>query len=181
MNEQQRQDLFSELMARHQSELYGYIFAVVRNWPDADDLFQSVCLVLWTKFDTFRPGSSFFAWGRQVAKIKISDFLRHRRSSNHVGEKLMDTITAISADVQQDDAEPFLAALERCRGKLSAKDDHLLNLRYVEELGTREIADRMQRLQPNVCRSLNRIRRWLLECIQRELARQQHSDEGIHE
>ena len=63
MNEQERHNLFSELLTRHQSELYGYIFAVVRNWEDADDLYQSVCLVLWSKFDSFRPGSSFFAWG----------------------------------------------------------------------------------------------------------------------
>ena len=45
MNDQERHILFSELIARHQSELYGYIFAIVRNWEDANDLFQSVCLV----------------------------------------------------------------------------------------------------------------------------------------
>ena len=55
MNEQERHNLFSELLTRHQSELYGYIFAVVRNWEDADDLYQSVCLILWRKFDRFGP------------------------------------------------------------------------------------------------------------------------------
>ena len=54
MNEQERHNLFSELIARHQSEIYAYIFAIVRNWEDADDLFQSVCLVLWRKFESFR-------------------------------------------------------------------------------------------------------------------------------
>ena len=44
-------NLFSELISRHQSELYAYIFAIVRNWEDADDLFQSVSLVLWRKFE----------------------------------------------------------------------------------------------------------------------------------
>jgi RNA polymerase sigma factor (sigma-70 family) len=71
-----------------------------------------------------------------------------------------------------------LAALRRCREKLDAADEELLRLRYVEELGTREIADRMRRLQPNVCRSLNRIRRWLLECVRMGLAQQEHSGKG---
>ena len=60
MNKQGHQNLFSELITRYQSELYGYIFAVVRNWEDADDLFQSVSLVLWRKFESFRPDSNFF-------------------------------------------------------------------------------------------------------------------------
>jgi len=75
MNEEDRHNLFSELISRHQSELHAYIFAMVRNWADSDDLYQSVCLLLWSKFDSFRPGSSFFSWARQTAKITVRNFL----------------------------------------------------------------------------------------------------------
>ena len=136
---------------------------------------QSVCLVLWSKFESFRPGSSFFAWARQTAKIKVSDFLRHKRSPAYVTEKLMDILTEIADEPRNDEAEAYLVALRRCREKLSATDDELLQLRYVEELSTVEIADRLQRLQPSVSRSLNRIRRWLFECIEMEVAKQEHS------
>ena len=176
MNEQDRHNLFSELIARHQSELYAYIFAIVQNWEDAHDLYQSTCLVLWRKFESFLPDSSFFAWARQTAKIEARSFLRHKRSSNHVSEELVDALADIVVDTQDDGAEPYLAAMRRCREKLNATDNELLQLRYVEDLGTREIADRLQRLQSNVCHSLHRIRRWLLECIQMELARQDHSE-----
>lgn len=175
MNEQECHNLFAELITRHQSELYGYIYAVVRNWEDTDDLFQSVCLVLWSKFELFRPGSSFFAWARQIAKIKISDFLRHKQSPSFLAEKLRDVLAEIATEPHDADAEMYLIALRRCREKLSTTDDELLQLRYVEEFSTVEIADRLQRLQPNVSRSLNRIRRWLFECIQRELAKQELS------
>ena len=76
MDEQDRHGLFSELISRHQSELYAYIFAIVRNWEDTDDLYQSVCLVLWRKFGSFRSGSSFFSWARQAAKIEVRNFLK---------------------------------------------------------------------------------------------------------
>jgi RNA polymerase sigma-70 factor, ECF subfamily len=175
MNEQERHQLFTELVARHQSELYGYLFAVVRNWGDADDLYQSVCLALWRKFDSFRPGSSFFSWARQMARIELSNFLRGKRSSMYVREELLDDIAEAIAEPQGDGTQPYLQALCHCRRKLDAADEELLQLHYADDLSSRAIADRLQRSQSSVCNSLNRIRDWLLECIRRELAQQEHS------
>lgn len=178
MNDQECQNLFAELITRHQSGLYGYIYAVVRNWEDTDDLYQSVCLVLWQKFGSFRPGSNFFAWARQVAKNKVGDFVRHKRSPTYIAEELIDVLAESVAKPYDDGSDMYLVALRRCRQKLSASDEDLLQLRYIEELSTIEIAERLQRIQQSVSRSLNRVRRWLFECIQMELAKQKHSLEG---
>lgn len=175
MNEQDRHNLFSQLMTRYQSELYGYIYAVVRNWEDADDLFQSVCLVLWSKFELFRPGSNFFAWARQTAKITVSNFLKLKQTPNYVSEEVLDTLTEIVIEPSSEEMEPYLAVLRRCREKLTATDEELLDLRYVEDLGSRQIADRVQRPQQSVCQSLKRVRRWLLNCVETELVRQGRS------
>jgi RNA polymerase sigma-70 factor, ECF subfamily len=176
MNEQDRHELFSELITRYQSQLYAYVFAVVRNREDADDLFQSVCLVLWRKFDSFRPGSSFFSWARQTAKLVVCSFLRHRQNlPTCASEELLDALADTVSKGRDDGTECYLAALRRCKGKLSAADEQLLELRYAENLGSCGIADRLQRPQQSVCQSLKRIRRWLLECTRRELARQDRS------
>jgi RNA polymerase sigma-70 factor (ECF subfamily) len=171
MNEQERHDLFSQLIARHQSELYAYIFAIVRNWEDADDLFQSLCLVLWRKFEAFRPETSFFAWARQTARYEVLKLVTRRRLSQQVDETLLEELTETAADVPSNK----LTALERCREKLGDADRELLELHYVEDLGSRQIAEQMQRSQASVCNSLNRIRCWLLQCVQKELAQQEHS------
>jgi RNA polymerase sigma-70 factor, ECF subfamily len=177
MNEQDRNNLFSDLVARHQSELYGYIFAVVRSWEDADDLFQSVCLILWRKFESFRPDSSFFAWARQTARIEVSKFLRQRHSPASVSEQLLDDLAEAVSQAGSGETETYLAALRRCKAKLCTADDELVDLHYAEDLGSRQIADRLRRPQSSVCHSLNRIRCWLLQCIQRELAQQEHPEE----
>jgi RNA polymerase sigma-70 factor, ECF subfamily len=182
MNNQDRHNLFSELIARYHSQLYAYIFAVVKNQEDAEDVFQSVCLVLWRKFPSFQPGDNFFCWARQTAKYVLYSFLRHKNKlPGHGDERLLDAFADTISSTQGGGVELHLAALERCREKLSSADEELLQLRYVETLGIHEIADRLQRLQPSVCRSLNRIRRWLLECIQSELARQDHPTKVSHE
>jgi RNA polymerase sigma-70 factor, ECF subfamily len=174
MNEQERHALFSGLVARHRSEIYGYIFAIVRNWEDADDLFQAVCLILWSKFDSFQPGTSFFAWARQTARNKIGHYLRRKQEPDFVSEELLETLTTIALDTQDDWTESHLTALRRCKAKLATADEELLELHYGEGLGTRQVADRLQRLQSNVCHSLARIRRGLFACIQIEIARQEH-------
>jgi RNA polymerase sigma-70 factor, ECF subfamily len=174
MNDDARHNLFSELIARHQSELYAYIFAIVRNWEDADDLLQSVCVVLWQKFEVYRPGSSFFSWARQTAKFEVRKYLSRKQESHHVSGTLLEALAETDFSAERGRTELALDALRRCRDKLDATDEELLELRYVENLGTGEIADRLQRPHPSVCRSLNRIRNWLLECIKMEVARQEH-------
>jgi RNA polymerase sigma-70 factor (ECF subfamily) len=175
MNERSHQSLFSELITRYQSELYGYIFAVVRNWQDADDLFQSVSLVLWRKFESFRPGSNFFYWARQTAKIEVSNFLRHKQLPSYVTEELLDALVETVVEPQGNEAESYLTALRRCKEKLGPTDEELIELHYVDDLGSRQIAERLHRPQRGVLNSLNRIRSRLLECIQMDLARQEHS------
>ncbi len=178
MNEQERHNLFSELITCHQSQLYGYIFAIVRNWEDADDLFQSVCLVLWRKFELFRPGSSFFLWARQVAKIEVSNYLRRNQLPNRISEQLADALADTVVEYRSGDEEPYLDAMRRCKAKLIAADAEMLDLHYVEDLGSRQIADRLRRSQASVCHSLKRIHRWLLTCVQLDLARQENSREA---
>lgn len=177
MNEQERYDLFAELITRHQGQIYGFIYAAVRNREDTDDLFQSVSLVLWSRFDSFRPGTNFLAWARQVARNKISHFVMRKRLPIYVDKDLLGILINGSTTPRSDEAEVYLAGLRHCREKLSTTDEELLRLRYVEGLNVVQIAERTQRLQQSVSRSLNRIRGWLVECVRRELARQEHPSE----
>ena len=177
MNKQERHNLFADLLSQHQSQLYAYIFSIVRNREDAADLFQSVCLVLWRKFDVFQPGTSFFCWARLTAQRVVSDFLKRKKLPSYASDELLEALTATSPTPNSDATAVYLEALQHCRKKLSDADDELLGLRYVEELGSREIAERLQRPQQSVCNSLTRVRRWLLECVTSELARRDRSVE----
>lgn len=172
MAKQEQHNLFSELLSRHQSQLYAYIFAIVRNREDASDLFQSVCLILWRKFDLFQPGTSFFCWARLTARRVVADFLKRKKLLTHASEELLDALAATPLTPHSDETDVYLDALRHCREKLNDADQELLGLRYVEDVGSHQIADRLQRPQQSVCNSLTRIRRWLLECVLTELTKQ---------
>ena len=136
-------------------------------------------MVLWRKFESFQPGSSFFSWARHIAQLEVRNYLRRKKPSTTVSEELLDVLTLSENKAGSDKEELYLTALRHCRGKLGVADEELLTLRYVEDLTSRQIADRLQRPQPSVCRSLKRIRHWLFECIQAEVAREERV-EGRH-
>lgn len=181
MSQQDRHTLFAELVARHHSQLYAYIFAIVRSRADADDVFQSVYLVLWRKFESFDPANDhFYPWARQTAKLVVYSFFRHKKKlGNCVEEDLLEALAETVLEDSDSETETYLAALEHCREKLDAADQELLELHYAQDLGSREIADRLRRPQTSICRSLNRIRNWLYGCVELELARQKHSGQSL--
>lgn len=175
MNEQDRYEAFCELLALHQGHIRGYILALVRNREDADDLFQKTSLILWRRFDTFQPNSNFFAWARKTAELTVRNHWRTNRSRFvPLSETFLDTLAATEPAVCSDAIDCYLANLRRCIDKLRQPDRDLLGLRYMDDLSAQEIADRMARSRQSVGKSLLRIRRELLGCIQKQLVQEDH-------
>ncbi len=69
---------FAEQLARHHGQLLGYIYSLVRDLDDAEDLFQQTSLVLWDKFDQFDRSRSFVAWACGVARYEVTEFPAQR-------------------------------------------------------------------------------------------------------
>ena len=96
MNAQDRHNLFAELITTHQSQLYGYIFALVRNRDDAADLFQSVCVVLWKKFDSFKPDAMRSSRGHaRLPSSWCETSCGARSRTGIVTEELLDAFTDV--------------------------------------------------------------------------------------
>ena len=55
------------LMTRHQRQIFSYIYTLVPNRPDAEDLLQETSLVICEKFREFEVGTDFVAWACQIA------------------------------------------------------------------------------------------------------------------
>ena len=65
---------FTDLLLRHQAQVFGYIFAAVQNLHDAEELYQDTSLVLWSKFADYRPGSDFARSGVQNGQAQNPAF-----------------------------------------------------------------------------------------------------------
>ncbi len=44
--------------------------------PQLDDVLQDTLAVMWKKFDNFKIGTDFVAWGKTIARYKIMNHLK---------------------------------------------------------------------------------------------------------
>lgn len=169
MPDPKRYDEFAGLVRQHMRQVLAYINSLVLNWNDADDLFQETCVVLWQKFDEFRPGTNFLAWALRIADHKVMKFQtdQARRAAFTAG--LRDAIQSDFTGRSSEDPEANLAALSGCMDKLSQNDQRIARSCYIEGVAIRQLADAMGRPLKSVQNSLYRIRAWLLECVRREV------------
>ena len=66
--------LLFRLLLENRHRMYGYIFSLVRNRADAEDLLQETSITLWEKFDQFDPETDFIPWAFRVALWKVKNF-----------------------------------------------------------------------------------------------------------
>jgi RNA polymerase sigma-70 factor, ECF subfamily len=172
--EQSPDDCFVQLLAQNQLRLRAYIFTLVRDCSDADDVLQDASIALWKKRATFDPSRDFFRWACGVALIEV---LRFRRKS--ATDKLQFDEALISTLAEEyleysDECDRRRAALPHCLKKLSDQDRWLVGARYSAEITVAQIAEQLGRPLSTVYSSLVRIRETLFRCVQQAISREAH-------
>lgn len=162
---------FATLLRRHQTQLFGYIYSIVRDLDDADDLFQQTSLVLWDKFDQFDPARSFVNWACGVARFEVLNYLRARRRSRlYFCDELDLALVEAHESLEHQRHEDRRDALESCMKKLRERDLELLEACYGRSVCISEVAGTRGRSTHSIHNSLRRIRRLLFDCVRRSLA-----------
>jgi RNA polymerase sigma-70 factor (ECF subfamily) len=168
-----RKAQFSERLLCHQTQLFSYIYSLVRNLDDADDLLQQTSLALWKKFDQYDSSRSFLPWAFGVARFEVSNFLRSRsRDRLYFSDELNLLLIEAHGELALNDADERLGAIGRCISKLRRRDQDLLEACYGRSVRIADVAKDWGRSSQSIHNSLKRIRQALLDCVRRSLARE---------
>lgn len=161
---------FLRLYAAAQPQLFAYIYTLLPDWNDAEEVLQETSLALWRSFGKFRPGSNFKAWACKTAFYQVLSF-RKRRDLTPVlvSHDVVEAVAKEAADMSGS-LDDQLRALSGCIKKLKAGDKHLLDRFYGSGLSVKMIAGEFGHPVGTVTKSLTRIRRTLFACIERALA-----------
>lgn len=171
----ERVDEFMALFTQHASWLRGYVVSLVPNLADADEILQNTNAVLWRKFGQFQPGSDFLSWGCRVAHNEVLHFRRGKaRERLRFGDEFLDLVAQTSATMV-DELSDLHIALDACLKKLSEKDRRLVEKRYRDGATMRSAASGLGRSIAAVYKALERARKSLMTCIERELGREDAS------
>lgn len=175
MDQDKRTIEFLKLFVRHQHEIYAYILALVHHVHDADDLFQDGMTVMWKKFDQFRPGTNFAAWGIQTMRYEILVYRRTLARTKRVVmqdglfEALMDRIPK-----SQDEVPARIEALRKCQTLLDTRAKKMIKMKYELNTPMKEIASYFKLSRRHVYHVLGQITGVLLRCMRRTLSEGSH-------
>ena len=170
MAEFERAEEFTRLLAKHQGRIYAYIYTIVPNRTDADEVFQEACVVLWRKFEDYRPGSNFFQWAARIAYFKVLSFRKQKKRSSLIGSNTFVEAVAEEMNAREDLLEEREVALADCIAKLKDKDRDLIDRRYAPGGSVKDAAEQLGRPIKSVYAALARVRQALLVCVERTLA-----------
>jgi RNA polymerase sigma-70 factor (ECF subfamily) len=159
------------LMTRHQRQIFAYIYTLVPDRHDAEDLLQETSVVICEKFDEFTPGTDFVAWACQIAWWRIR-YSRQKfaRAKVVFDDEVLAAVaqTAVELRPELDERHEALAG---CLQKLPARD--LVLTRYEPGSGVAEAAKRSGRSMDAAYKALNRLRKVLHDCVTNELAQRE--------
>ncbi|AQT69218.1 RNA polymerase sigma factor SigX [Anaerohalosphaera lusitana] len=160
---------FFRLYTAAQSRIYAFLLSLVHNHSDAEDLLQETASILWENFDQFDRTKSFSAWAIGIARNKAFDFLKSKKASRPLfNEQFYRDISRI-AEQESESAPERLKALRQCMKKMSPSNQKLINLRFEQGVGVKQISQATGHSADAIYKRISRIYSALENCISRSL------------
>jgi RNA polymerase sigma-70 factor (ECF subfamily) len=159
------------LMTRHQRQIFSYIYVLVPNRPDAEDLLQETSLVICEKFNDFREGTDFVAWACQIAYWRVRYSRQKFARSKVIFDQEIVDVLAQTAGEMADELDQRHEALSQCLQRLHPRDRELLIRRYEPGGTVEEAAKRSGRTLQTAYKALARLRKLLLDCVTTRIAK----------
>jgi len=160
-----------QLFLAHADLLRGFIRGLVPQQEAAEDIFQELFLTLTAKAADFQLGTNFVAWARTAARLKI--FEQYRQLKRTVPLLAPEVLNVLSDTAPELDPllMPRYEALQDCLKQVAPRAREMVVLRYADPPLTPQQIARQLSWTPNSVRvALARVRKFLLECVERRLA-----------
>jgi RNA polymerase sigma-70 factor, ECF subfamily len=141
-------------------ELLSYVYAVVRDEANANDVFSIACEDMWRGIAGFRRESSFRTWAYQLSWHAAARFLRdpRRKRAERLGT---DAAAKLAAEVRSTTAlhlrKSSKDALDEIRAALPPDEQTMLILRIDRELGWAEVAGVLGETEPTLRKRFERL------------------------
>lgn len=161
------EEAFLRQFMAEERTLLRFILRYVPAVTDARDVLQETLVTLWTKRAEFDATKEFLPWACGIARFKVREFWRKQpRWESFANDDLMALI-----DARREMLEPEISMrgekLRECLAKLPAEQRTMLHRYYAEEEAVETLALREGRSVEAIYKLLQRVRRALLDCIER--------------
>jgi len=169
------QKAYAKLMIRYRKSVYHMILKMIRNENDAEDLTIEAFAKAFKNIHKFNPDYTFSTWLFRIATNNCIDFIRKKKldtlSINSAYTD--DNGSNVSLDIKDSRLNPQELAIKNQKieimriivTQLPPKYQHLIKLRYFNELSYDEISKELEAPLGTVKAQLHRAREILTELM----------------
>ena len=160
---------FLRLVRSHQDSIYAFIFTLVHNDADAEDITQETLAIMWRKFSSYENGTSFAAWGISIAKILVLRLHEKRNKDKRLFSPELQglLIEKVAHYIPQQDERVHY--LRQCLKKLNNRDHMIIEKRYFHKVPAKQIAQETRVELRSLYRVMNRIHSSLMSCVEKSM------------
>jgi RNA polymerase sigma-70 factor (ECF subfamily) len=151
---------FSQLIDRFHQDIFRMVFFRIRSQMDAEDVTQDIFLQAFKNIVQLKTVAHFKSWIYRIALNRIRDFYRKKRIRSLISlfsdsEKDGDDYMP---DGENSDPNPLTSALQNdfyrqlndAMGNLSRMEKEVFSLRYLDDLGIKEIAQTLSKSESTI-------------------------------
>lgn len=144
------EDAFAELVRRHLKPVYAFVFRLVGDEKDAEDIAQETFVKAWKNIESYSPASARFkTWLMRIARNTSIDYLRKKKHLPFSALEREDETSSFAENLPDEQPLPEevlahaddLEDLERALAKLSPLYRETLLLYYGSDLTFEEAAE----------------------------------------
>lgn len=152
-------------MTEHQGRLFGYLYSLLGDADQANDVLQETNVILWRDNREYRPGSNFKAWAFRVAHFQMMAFRQRQIRDRLVFEEDLVGIMADEGKAVDEHFDARQKLLDGCLEKLSETHRDLIRRRYALGESLQSIGERRRMSANAVTQALFRLRQSLMHCV----------------
>lgn len=176
--------VFDELYTKYHHDVFQFLFYMVRNREQAEDLVQEVYIRVLKSYERFEGKSSEKTWLFSIARNVAID---HFRKEKGWKQRIMEKFDLGAGQVKDDDPLPEEIALQNdevkviyeCLQHCTVDQRMVIIMRYIHELSIAETAETLGWTESKVKTTQHRALKALKKQMEEKMAKEENDGEKI--
>ena len=174
-------DLYAEIIERYQGKLFAYLYRMIGNRDEAEDLLQDVFIKAYKNLNSFDVDRKFSSWIYRIAHNEAVNYIKRKSLKRFISwediSSTRDKLESSSSEEGADDAwarKEIRQEVSEALKKLPAKYKEVLLLRFFSDKSYEEISEILGRPVNTVGTLINRAKKKLAEEMEKITAKQKN-------
>jgi RNA polymerase sigma-70 factor, ECF subfamily len=164
------QERYSEIVERYQTKLFVYIYRLVGNKEEAEDLLQDVFVKAYKNLNSYDISRKFSSWIYRIAHNESVNYIKRKSLKKFISfETITSSKDKLDSSSEEEGADKAWIRKEVSKevseaiGRLPFKYKQVLTLRYYSDQSYEEIAEILGKPVNTVGTLINRAKKKLVE------------------